>query len=208
MTKYRSQRRADAAAQTRAAILSSARELFLASGYSSVTVAQIAAAAGVAVQTVYSSAGGKTAILADLLARAVHDPIVDESLDSMAAATDPQEVIDITAAGVRRTHERHWDVLFGLLHDGLGEPAATQVQKEGVDAFVATLTKVADRLVKLEALRPDVDHTLAVDLLWFYLGQRSWFLLVGERGWDFDRAEEWLAASARRALLRDSDASR
>jgi AcrR family transcriptional regulator len=196
----------DAAAETRAAILRSARTLFLASGYSSVTVSQIAAAAGVAVQTVYSSAGGKTAILAALLAPAMHDPIVGEVLDSVVAATDPRTVVDVTAAGIRQAHERHWDILFGLLHGGLGEPAAMEVHDEGIQAFVAALAKVADRLVALEALRPEVDHTLAVDLLWFYLGQRSWFLLVGERGWDFDRAEQWLAGSARQALLRDPEA--
>jgi AcrR family transcriptional regulator len=195
----------DAAAETRAAILQSARTLFLASGYSSVTVSQIAAEAGVAVQTVYSSAGGKTAILAALLAPAVHDPIVGEVLDSVAAATDPRTVVDLTAAGIRQAHERHWDILFGLLHAGLGEPAASEVHDQGISVFVAALAKVADRLVTLEALRPEVDHTLAVDLLWFYLGQRSWFLLVGERGWDFDRAEQWLAGSARRALVRDPE---
>ncbi|MEU7692447.1 hypothetical protein OHB01_03160 [Microbispora hainanensis] len=37
----------------------------------------------------------------------------------------------------------------------------------------------------------------------FYLGQRSWFLLVGERGWDFERAERWLAAAAKEALLKE-----
>ena len=198
----------DAAAETRAAILQSARTLFLASGYSSVTVPQIAAAAGVAVQTVYSSAGGKTAILAALLAPAVHDPIVGEVLDSVAATSDPRTVVDLTAAGVRQAHERHWDILFGLLHAGLGEPAAMEVYDQGINTFLAELAKVADRLVALEALRPEVDHALAVDLLWFYLGQRSWFLLVGQREWDFDHAEQWLASAARRALLSDPEIRR
>lgn len=199
----------ETAAETRAAILQSARTLFLTSGYSSVTVSQIAAAAGVAVQTVYSSAGGKTAILSALLAPAVHDPIVEEALQAVATATDPRTVLDSTAAGIRQAHERHWDILFGLLHRrGLGEPAAMEVYDQGINAFVGALAKVADRLAALDALRPEVDHTLAVDLLWFYLGQRSWFVLVGERGWDFDRAERWLADSARRALLKDDELSR
>ncbi|ETK37041.1 TetR/AcrR family transcriptional regulator [Microbispora sp. ATCC PTA-5024] len=202
MTRYRSPRREDAAAATREAIISSARDLFLAHGYSGVTVAQIAAAARVAVQTVYSSAGSKTAILSALLEPAVNDPTVNEVLDAVAAATDPREIVRLTAAGVRRTHERHWALVFGLLHEGVGEPAAAEVVRAGVDAYVAALSTVAGRLVTLDALRPGLGPDRAVDLLWFYLGQRAWFVLVGERGWTFDQAEEWLAASARQALLR------
>ncbi|GII34081.1 TetR family transcriptional regulator [Planotetraspora mira] len=202
MGRYHSPRRMDAAADTRTAIMQSARELFLAHGYLEVTVAQIAAAARVAVQTVYSSTGGKTAILAALLASAVNDSAVAEGLEAVATCTDPGAIIDITAEGTRRTHERHWDVLYGLLHDGLGDPGATEVYNEGITAYLKALTTVADRLVELDALRSDLDHALAVDLLWFFLGQRAWFLLVGERGWTFDRAQEWMANSARQALLR------
>jgi AcrR family transcriptional regulator len=202
MSPYYSPRRMDAAADTRAAIMQSARELFLAHGYPDVTVAQIAAAARVAVQTVYSSTGGKTAILAALLASAVNDPLVTESLETVATCTDPGAIIDITAESTRRTHERHWDVLYGLLHGGLGDNGATEVYNEGITAYLEALATVADRLVALDALRPELDHALAVDLLWFFLGQRAWFLLIGERGWSFDRAQEWMADSARQALLR------
>ncbi|GII59620.1 TetR family transcriptional regulator [Planotetraspora thailandica] len=202
MSKYHSPRRMDAAADTRMAIIRSARELFLAHGYADVTVAHIAAAARVAVQTVYSSTGGKTAILAALLASTVNDPAIAEGLEAVAASTDPGAIIDITAEGTRRTHERHWDVLYGLLHDGLGDHGATEVFNEGITVYLKALTMVADRLVTLDALRPELDHALAVDLLWFFLGQRAWFLLVGERGWSFDRAQEWMAESARQALLR------
>src|SRR3954469_17955913 len=114
MSRYYSPRRMDAAADTRTAIMQSARKLFLARGYPDVTVAQIAAAARVAVQTVYSSTGGKTAILATLLASAVNDPPVTENLEAVWTCTDPGAIIDLTAEGTRRTHERHWDVLYGL----------------------------------------------------------------------------------------------
>jgi AcrR family transcriptional regulator len=204
MSRYHSPRRMDAAADTRTAIMQSARELFLTRGYPDVTVAQIAAAARVAIQTVYSSTGGKTAILAALLASAVNDTAVTEVLETVATCTDPGAIIDITAEGTRRAHERHWDVLYGLLHDGLGDNGATEVHNEGITAYLKALTTVADRLVALDALRPELDHALAVDLLWFFLGQRAWFLLIGERGWSFDRAQEWMADSARQALLRSS----
>lgn len=203
MSRYHSPRRAEAAADTRRAIIGAARDLFIAHGYTAVTVPQIAKAAQVAVQTVYSSAGGKAAILAEILAPMVHDRRVTDTLKAAAAATDPREIVDITAAGTRATHERYWDVLFGLLHNGLGEASGVKVIEEAYGEYLNALAVVADRLVKLDALRPELDGASALDILWFYLGQRSWFLLVGERGWDFERAERWLAASAREALLKE-----
>jgi AcrR family transcriptional regulator len=202
MSSYHSPRRTDAAAATRLAILDSARELFLARGYSAVTVTEIATGARVAVQTVYSSTGGKAAILSAILAPSVADRAVQETRSGVAASEDPRAVIDITARGTRDAHERHWDVVYGLFRRGMVEPAAAAVLDEAIEAYLAVLGEVADRLAALDALRPGLDREFAVDLLWFHLGQRAWFTLVGDRGWEFGRAEAWLARSARHSLLK------
>jgi AcrR family transcriptional regulator len=198
---YHSPRRADAAAATHAAILDNARTMFLDRGYTDVTVGDIAKAAQVAVPTVYASTGGKAAILAALLRPIVEDPSVEATLAAMAAAGDATRVIDVTAAGIRLTCERHWDTIHGLLLNAPAEPAAKVVIKAAMTSYLDALTAVAERLVVLDALRPGIDRDQALDLLWFYLGQNAWFTLVGERGWAFDRAEEWLAGAARQALL-------
>ena len=44
-------------------MLAAAKELFLERGYAATTMADVAAEAGVAVQTVYSAVGGKAALL-------------------------------------------------------------------------------------------------------------------------------------------------
>lgn len=66
---YRNDRRAEAAAGTRAAILEAALRLFVAHGYAKVTIGDIARKAGTAVPTVYASTGGKSAILTVLINR-------------------------------------------------------------------------------------------------------------------------------------------
>src|SRR6478752_1655995 len=67
-------RRAVQAEQTRAEIVSAARRQFAATGYAGTSVKDIAAAAGVSVQTVYDSVGSK----ADLVRR-LNDLIDDEA---------------------------------------------------------------------------------------------------------------------------------
>lgn len=199
---YNSPQRRDAALATRTAILQSARRLFLARGYAMVTMEDIAAAARVAVPTIYSSTGGKAAILKALLAPVVGDPAVEQTLSGIAATDDPGKVIAITAAGTRQAQERHWELVWGLLHRNLAEPSAAPVLDETRKAYLEAMAAVAGRLISLDALKPELDHAAAVDLLWFYLGRPGWYTLVGDRAWDFDRAEAWLADAARHALLR------
>ena len=63
---YRSSVREEQARRTRLAILDAARLLFTEQGYAATTIAQIAAGAGVAVDTVYAAVGAKP-VLARLL---------------------------------------------------------------------------------------------------------------------------------------------
>jgi AcrR family transcriptional regulator len=202
MGSYNSPRRTDAALATRAAILESGRRLFLAKGYGKVTVADIASAARVAVQTVYGSTGGKAAILQALLAPVVGDPAVEETLAAIAATDDPHKVIALTAAGTRQAHERHWEIIWGLYYSNISEPPVATVMDETKVAYLRALTAVADRLIALNALKPELDRQAAIDLLWYFLGRSGWYTLVGDRGWDFNRAEAQLSAAAQQALLR------
>ena len=126
---YHSPRRVDAAAATRAAILDAARAMFLDRGYIDVTVGDIAGAAQVAVPTVYASTGGKAAILSALLQPIVEDPSVEATLAAVATVADAARVIDVTAAGIRLTCERHWDTIHGLLLNAPAEPAADPVER-------------------------------------------------------------------------------
>ncbi|QUQ62857.1 TetR/AcrR family transcriptional regulator [Kutzneria sp. CA-103260] len=200
MRTYNSPRRKDAAEATRAAILEASRRLFVSEGYEKVTVADIAKAARVAVPTVYGSTGGKAAILEAVLKPAVEDPVVGQTLAAVAATDDPAEIIAAVAAGTRQNHERHWDLVWALYRHALAEPCAVALNNEARESYLAALAAVVDRLVALDALKLDRDE--AVDVLWFYLGRPGWHIMVGDRGWDFDRAEVWLSAQARQALLR------
>jgi AcrR family transcriptional regulator len=201
-SNYHSPRRAEAAAATREAIVRSARELFLDRGYDAVTVTEIAKAARVAVQTVYTSTGGKADILREILAPAIHDASVEETLSAVAETDDPRAIIEFTGRGTRLAHERHWNVLSGLLYQCRAEPAAAAVLEAGNAQYLAALRTIGNRLIELNAPRVELDDADVLDLLWFHLGQGAWLTLVGERGWTFDRAQSWLTEAAQQALLR------
>jgi AcrR family transcriptional regulator len=198
---YRSPRRAEAAADTRASIVNSARSLFTERGYAAVTVADIAEKARVAVPTVYSSTGGKADVLAAILDPLVNSGDAADTLERVGSTDDPRAVIDAVGEGTRLAHEKHWDLLPALVDVCRAEPAAAAVLDRGVTEYLRVLAIVADRLAELGALRPEIDHAAAVDLLWFHLGQDAWLTLVGRRGWSFNRAQTWLTQSARGALL-------
>ena len=200
-TRYRSPRREDAAAATREAILSCARELFLTRGYTAATVPEIARAARVATQTVYASTGGKAALFAELLQPAINDPTAAQAMTAARKATDPGQVLVLCATAARHGQERYWDIVYGLMRRPPEDELAQRAIANVAAKCMAALTAIAQRLNELGALKPGISPSRAADMLWFYFGPNAWYSLVGDRGWSFDQAEQWLLEAARRDLL-------
>src|SRR5215469_8920967 len=106
--RYDGTRRRAAAARTRAAILDAARELFAERGYAATPMTAIAERAGVALDTVYASAGRKPELARLLIETAISgtsQAIPAEQRDyvkAVRAATDAGTKIDLYAAGTRQ----------------------------------------------------------------------------------------------------------
>jgi AcrR family transcriptional regulator len=199
--RYRSARRAEAAGDTRARILDAALRLFVEKGYAKVTVNDIAREAGVAVPTVYTSAGGKTAILATIIDEAVRDPVVDATLAAVREAGEPHEVINILANGTRVDNERYHDIIQVNRTASVVDENAKDILQRSNRAYREALAEAVPRLRELGALQTSFTDERATDLLWFYFGHQSWHTLVAELGWTWDEAEEWLRERAATALL-------
>src|SRR4249920_1387505 len=92
---YRSQLREDQARATRRAVVNAARELFVELGWSRTTIDAVAARAGVSRKTVFTSVGGKAALLKLALDWALvgdDDPVPlagRHVIAEMEALTDP-----------------------------------------------------------------------------------------------------------------------
>ncbi|MEV7077928.1 TetR/AcrR family transcriptional regulator [Streptomyces sp. NPDC093516] len=199
--QYRNDRRAEAAAVTRTAILDAALRLFARYGYAKVTIGDIAREAGTAVPTVYASTGGKFAILTVLMNRGVEDPVVDRTLDAVRRATDAREAIEIVAHGVRLDNERHLDIVQIMLTAAAVEERVEEELSRVARAYRQSLGVVAERLAELGALRSGLGVERATDILWFLFGLQSWRLFVADCGWSWDEAERLLAEQAIAALV-------
>jgi len=198
---YNSPRRQQAAAATREAIIEAALELFACQGYARTTVAQIAEAARVAANTVYTSVGGKPQLLAAITESSTGDPDVAETLTAVARASDPAEVIRLTAAGTRQVNERRAKAVAVLLDSAQADPAAAEMLQVTVRYYRETLGTLAGRLEDLGAVQsPDLNR--AADVFWYLFGWTSWRTLITDLGWSWDAAEQWLAQRGIDALLR------
>jgi len=194
-------RREEYAQATREAILDAARRLFAERGYFATKVDDIAAEARVAPATVYAVAGGKRGLLEELIRLWTTDPIVETTAAQTAVTNDPVQIIRGVASGVRAMREDWSDVIRLLLTTAPHNSDVAEQLNSATDTYRAAFVPVAERLAKLDALRPDINVPTAVDLLWFYFGYSSYFTLHNDNHWSYARAEQWLADQACRTLL-------
>ncbi len=186
---------------TRQAILDAARALFAQKGFFATTVDEIAARARVAPATVYAVGGGKRGLLAELIRIWTTDPEIEATLNDVGRLTDPAEIIQRVAAGVRQGRENFGDLMRVLLTTAPHDPEAEVQLREVTQQYRGSFEPVARRLQDIGALRSEFDITGAVDLLWFYFGYASLFTLHYDNGWSYDRAQSWLAMQAYHQLV-------
>jgi AcrR family transcriptional regulator len=194
-------------AQTRARVLAAAGELFVSQGYPVTTIAQIAKAAGVSVQSIYLAVGGKAEVLRALTAAMVAgaEPEVGVTGQSwvaeIAAEPDPREQLRLLARGSVALAVRAaplWRIMASAAADdpSLAEDLAQQATARWQDqsAFVGLLHG---------PLRGGMTAEQAGDILYTIASPPVWELLTGDRGWSPGQVEAFLADTLTRLLLGD-----
>ncbi len=205
---YRSVARAESALATRTEILRAAEELFAEHGYAQTTIAGIAERAQVAVNTVYTSVGGKPALVDALVHNSTADAIIDTALSEIHAETDGRRILHLIAESASEVTQRHSTILRILVDNASANPAVADAAGFAERRYKERLAIVADHLVALGAV--DADAAWIEQILWFYFGFAAW-ATVRELGWDWPYAATWLADQAASALLHRetvSDAAR
>jgi AcrR family transcriptional regulator len=204
MTTRRPNRREVAAAETRREILRTARRLFAEHGFAGTSVQRIAEESGVAVQTIYSSVGTKSALvlaLSDLIEEEAGAPGLNAEV---AQETDPRQLIATGVHLTRQLNERCGDIIGVLWSAESVEPDAAAVVAEGIRRHNRGTSQAAQRLAVLGALRADTTPERAAAVLSMMMSPASWQQLTHGAGWTFDEAETWLTASLIQLLLERS----
>jgi AcrR family transcriptional regulator len=207
--KYHSPRRARQAAETRAAILAAARQLFVTQGYAGTTVADVAREAGVAVDTVYATIGRKPALLRMVLETALSgtDEVVPgaerDYVARVRAATTARDKIAAYVSGLVPLQTRLAPVFLALRDAGAGDPDSAATWQEISARRARNMLLFAADLRATGELRDDRTDQDVADVIWSMNGPEYWVLLVGERGWTPDRFGAHLTDAWARLLLRD-----
>ena len=191
---YHSPRRAQDAAGTRRDILRAATELFSTNGYARVTVAEIAKRAGVAPQTVYSSAGSKSDILRQVVSESIARTDATAVTEAIGQTGSIAAAITLLARGTRIGNENEQQVVEVLFAAIPAHEDGAALWEHSTASYRQALQAVAEHLRDKGLLKLDVER--AADVLWFCFGFGAWRTLVKECGWSWDEAERWLADQA------------
>ena len=204
---YHSTTRQEQARRTRRAIIDAAHHLFLTDGFAATTMPAVAAAAGVAVQTVYKAFANKPR-----LAKAVFDtaiagdddtvPMLErEALTKVRDEPDPHTMFRLYGEFLATVAPRHVPVQLVIRDAATTDPDARAVWAELQAERLAGMTIFATALHDRGHLRPDVTVDDARDTLWTYNSAELYQLLVIERGWTPHHYGRWVAAALTAALL-------
>lgn len=205
---YSSPARAEATRANRQRILDAARLLFLERGYVGTTVEAVAGRAGVSVQTIYNTVGGKAAVL-----KAVYDVMIAGDADplpvverptgrAMLAAADGRTCLALYGRMSREIYERVGPLVAVLLTEGAAGDREVRAFIDTIENERAVGTRgIASHVASRFGLREGLGVDEAADVLWTLTSPDVVYRLVRRRRWSLERVELWLGDTLADALL-------
>jgi AcrR family transcriptional regulator len=195
---YNSERRREAALQTRRRILDAAAARFVEHGFGGTTIAAIAADASTAAETVYAAFGSKAALLGEVVRRAARGRDDAEILDQegprgVAAAGTQREQLELFAEDISARLARAGPLLQVVASAAPSEPALAELYRRIHDARLGNLRSLRAQLARNGSLR--LDDEAAAETIWALTSPELYVLLTGMRGWSRERYAAWLADS-------------
>ena len=203
--RYDASRRQQRARQARERIVQVAEEQFLAQGYSATSVTAVAASAGVSVDTIYKSFGGKPGLIRAIFQRALEGegpvPAEQRSDRLQVEETDPRTIIAGWGRFVREIAPRGSPILL-LVRSAAATNLELLPLLDEIDAArLRRMTLNARRMHAAGHLWPGVTVSAAADLMWTYTSAELYELLVIRRGLSVRRYGDFVADALACALL-------
>lgn len=205
--RYDATGRREQARRSRRAVLDAARGLFLERGYAATTVAEVAAVAGVSVETVYKAFGNKPGLVKAVFDVAIagdDEPVPLEErgmVRRLEAAFDPRDKLAIYGEHLAATLPRHVPIQLVVRAAAASDAGAAGVWAQLQAERLRGMGMFAAHLAASGCLRPGVPEEEARDVLWAHTSTELYELLVMSRGWDVERYVRWVVAQLTAALL-------
>ncbi|HLL66699.1 MAG TPA: TetR family transcriptional regulator [Micromonosporaceae bacterium] len=204
--RYSSTLRAEQAAQTRQRVLSAAAERFAEDGFARTTLAKLAEAAGVSVETVQAQGSKRS-----LLTGAVHQLSFGGPQETFFSAPEARATVEAATpvefcrhgadlvAGFNAQTFRLWRAFSSAAAD---DPAVDQDLTELSGFIRGQCRQIVAMLAERGWLRDDVATDELGDSLWILVGSENYDKATVRLGWSHERYLAWLTRSLDDLLFR------
>lgn len=194
--RSRAQAARDRGEATRARIVAAAGPLFVERGYLDATMAGLAGAAGVAVQTLYLYFAGKIAVLeAALAAAGVDADPRGDWLSDVRAEPDGRAALGhhlaVAAAAVDRQYP-----LAAVLRAAAADPEPAQLLERSRAAALALHARAVDELAEKPGFTDRISLQRATEVLAALCSPETYGLLVVGHGWTAPDWQDWTTRHA------------
>jgi len=201
----RAGRRELQAAQTRLDIVRAAGELFLTQGYVSTTIGAIAAAADVAVQTIYNSVGNKPALLSAVLDAAVTGPNAPATVpefmrERTSRAADFPALAGVLADWFAEGLPRSGAVFTAIAQAAAVDPAVAQLRDARARQRMEHYREAAAAVRERGGLTGGMGDGDAAAIIFTIGHPDTYASLRGTFGWSGTRYRQWVYDSLLKAL--------
>ena len=189
--RYDSPLRQENAAATRLRVIGAATALFSDRGWTGTSIRRVARAAGVAVETVYASVGGKL----DLLAAAVDvgvagdaelAPLRERPEFRRLAAGDRRARLDAVGSLVAQINARAGGLLRALQEAAVSDAGAARLQARLLSSQRADVEQGMRLVLERDPTPAEVDET------WVIIGFGTYDHLVRVAGWTPGQYARWV----------------
>jgi AcrR family transcriptional regulator len=180
-------------------------------GYASTTIAGIARDAGVSVETIYKTFGGKPGLVRAVYERALEGrgptPAYERSDEMRSEETDPRTIMRKWGALSAEVAPRGAPIFLLVRSAAATDPEMEQLLAESDADHLKRMRHHARFLAKRGYLRAGVTIAQATDVLWTCSSPELYELLVLRRGWSLARFSRFVSDLMICQLLPPADAA-
>lgn len=209
---YDASRRRARAGDNRRRVLDVAERRFLADGYAATTLGAIARDAGMSVESIHKSFGGKAGIVRALWDRNLRGTAAtpaEERSDALSASErDARRLIEGWSRFVAELAPRGSPLLLLVKAASASDPELAALVDEIERARLARMATNARRLLATGQVRDGLTVAHVRDVLWLHTSAEQYDLMVQRRKWPIERYVRFISDSTIGALVDPSPARR